>query len=110
MRRLAYLEGGVRRAAKVDANHGDVVAHLRKLGWSVESTARLGGGFPDLIVGKWRKFCALIEVKDGSKSPSARKLTPDEQAFAERWTGPYIVALSGEDAHAQLTALLREAA
>lgn len=29
----------------------------------------------------------LVEIKDGSKPPSARRLTPDEEAFRNTWTG-----------------------
>jgi hypothetical protein len=94
----------MRRAAKLDGNHNAIADYLRGLGWSVESTAGLGNGFPDLAVSK-PGFCALIECKDGSLPPSARKLTPKEQAFAKRWAGPLIVALSGEDAAEQLLAL-----
>ncbi len=92
------------RAKKIDANHNDVADYLRAVGWSVFSTAALGSGFPDLLVGR-PGFAAVVEVKDGAKPPSARKLTPDEQRFAESFTGPYIVALSGEDAHRQLMAM-----
>lgn len=60
---------------------------------------------PDLAVSRG-SFVALIEVKDGSLPPSARKLTPKEQAVKDNWQGPYIVALSGEDALAQLAELM----
>ena len=62
-------------ARKVDRNHGDVREALRKAGWLVVDTARVGSGFPDLIACKGTRieFC---EVKDGAKVPSAQKLTP----------------------------------
>lgn len=31
----------------------------------------------------------MIEIKDGSKPPSKRKLTPDEARFRGSWTGGY---------------------
>jgi len=38
------------RAAKVDANHSEIVSALRKCGISVQSTASIGKGFPDLAI------------------------------------------------------------
>lgn len=67
----------MRRAAKVDANQSAIVAALRGLGALVEPMHAVGGGFPDLLVmHRGRTF--LVEVKDGGKPPSARKLTPDQ--------------------------------
>jgi hypothetical protein len=94
----------VRRAARRDANHKSVGDHLRALGWSVLDLADAGDGVPDYAIGK-PGIAVLVEVKDGSKPPSARKLTEKEQWVRDNWTGPYIVALSGEDAAAQLLAL-----
>lgn len=74
----------MRRAAKVDANHADIREALRKAGWHVEDTFKLGNGFPDLVAIKHGRV-EFIEVKDGRKSPSARKLTEDEQALANRF-------------------------
>jgi hypothetical protein len=75
------------RARKIDANQNEVVAALRRIpGCSVAITSMVGQGFPDLVVGyKGRNY--LIELKDGSKPPSARKLTPDEERFHQKWTG-----------------------
>ena len=55
----------MRRAAKVDSNHHDIVKAYRKGGWSVYSTAQLGDGFPDLVVAPPWDFDGvfLIEVK-----------------------------------------------
>jgi hypothetical protein len=93
----------MRRAAKRDANHTDVGDYLRARGWSVLDLASSGNGVPDYAVGK-TGFACLVEVKDGNKPPSRHKLTPDEQAVRDRWEGPYIVALSGEDAEIKLAA------
>jgi hypothetical protein len=43
---------------------------------------------PDLLVG-YGGLCLPVEVKDGSKPPSARKLTPDEERFRMNWRGGY---------------------
>jgi Holliday junction resolvase len=71
----------MRRAPRLDKNHAEVVKELKSRGWHVESTAALGGGFPDLLIAR-KGVMKLIEVKDGSKIPSARKLTTKEALFA----------------------------
>lgn len=81
------------RARRVDANHRDIIAALRKCGASVKDTSRLPG-FVDCVIG-FRKRLWLAEIKDGDKPPSARKLTPDEQDFHDTWRGPAIVILTG---------------
>lgn len=76
------------------------------MGWSVLDLAQYGVSV-DYAVGK-PGFAALLEVKDGSKPPSARKLTDNEKKLRDSWEGPYVVALSLEDAVRQLAALWRE--
>jgi len=80
------------RAAKVDLNQAAIVAALRKCGVSVQSTASIGKGFPDLVCAKSDK-CWLIEVK-GPKG----KLTPDQHAFLADWRGEVHIARSVDDA------------
>lgn len=87
----------MRRAARVDANHGEIVAALRKIGATVTSTAGVGNGFPDLAVG-WRGMTLLLEVKDGSKPPSAKQLTDDERKWHAEWRGHADVVESVEEA------------
>lgn len=67
----------IRRAAKVDRNQAEIVAALRAIGAKVTSLAAVGNGVPDLLV-LYRRVWHLLEIKDGSKPPSARKLTPDQ--------------------------------
>lgn len=64
----------MRRAAKVDANHGHIVAALRAAGAAVTDTSAVGQGFPDIVV-SFRGWWYLLEIKDGMKRPSARRLT-----------------------------------
>jgi len=71
---------------KVDNNQAEIVDEYRALGFSVFSCAPMGKGFPDLVVGKYN-ITDLVEVKDGSKPPSARKLTPDQIEFFDNWKG-----------------------
>jgi hypothetical protein len=65
-----------RRAKRIDANQPDIVQALRKGGAKVWVL-----GTPcDLLVGVRGRFRTL-EVKDGTKPPSKRALTPDEQDY-----------------------------
>lgn len=56
------------------------------MGVSVYVTSMVGKGFPDIIVGV-RKRNWLIELKNGDKSESRRKLTPSEKEFFLTWQG-----------------------
>lgn len=87
----------MRRAARTDSNHAEIVEALRRAGASVQSLAAVGSGCPDLLVGH-RGRNVLLEVKDGSKSPSRRKLTPDEHVWHARWNGQVVTVESVEQA------------
>lgn len=87
----------MRRAAKVDDNQGEIVAALRRAGCSVQSLAGVGRGFPDLAVG-FRGKNFFLEIKDGSKPPSQRRLTPDEESFHTSWRGHVTIVENIEDA------------
>lgn len=87
----------MRRAARQDANHRDIVEALRAIGASVADTSGVGGGFSDLVVG-FRGRNYLVEVKDGRKPPSARKLTQDQKDFVAGWRGHWACVMSPDDA------------
>jgi Holliday junction resolvase len=80
------------RAAKVDANHGEIVKALRDAGASVQSLATVGKGCPDLVVGKGPDTF-LIEVK-GPKG----KLTDDQVKFIGEWRGVVHIVRTVDDA------------
>ncbi len=87
----------MRRAARIDANQPEIVQALRDVGASVSVTSMVGKGFPDIVVG-YRGQNYLIEIKDGSKPPSQRKLTPDEQEWHDLWRGTVHIANSTDEA------------
>jgi Holliday junction resolvase len=76
----------MRRAARTDSNHEEIVKALRAVGATVQSLAGVGHGVPDLLVGYEGKTI-LMEIKDGAKSPSKRELTPDQVKWIDNWTG-----------------------
>jgi hypothetical protein len=82
---------------RIDANQVEIVKALRKVGCSVQILSAVGRGCPDIIVGRAGQNY-LLELKDGSKVPSKRVLTPDEQVWHERWSGSVHVVESIEDA------------
>jgi hypothetical protein len=61
----------------------------------------LGGGAPDLLVG-FRGQNFTLEVKDGTKAPSDRKLTLAEVEWVSTWRGQVAVVCSIDDALAVL--------
>lgn len=83
----------MRRAARTDANQPDIVAALRKIGATVQPLHAVGQGCPDLLAG-YRGQNFLIEVKDGAKPPSARKLTDDQVEWHASWKGQVVVVES----------------
>jgi hypothetical protein len=79
---LASLRGNrhLRRAAKIDGNHGEIADAFRKAGWLVLSLAPVGRGVPDLLVSRHGRF-RLVEVKT-----KRGKLTRDQAEFmASGW-------------------------
>ena len=80
------------RAAKIDLNQPEIVAALRKAGVSVQSTASIGKGFPDLVAAKGDKVW-LIEVKGPKGKP-----TDDQIEFMAGWRGVVHVARTPDDA------------
>ena len=95
----------MRRAAKVDANQAKIVQTLRAIGASVAHLHALGKGVPDILVGYHGKNY-LIEIKDGLRKPSERRLTKDEQAFADEWRGQVGTAHSTDEALAIVGAVV----
>ncbi len=86
----------MRRAARTDGNHKEIVAAFRKLGVSVRQTYQLPDGGGDIVVGV-HGFNVLVEIKDGNLSPSKRELTPDEQVFRDDWKGWHEIVESIDD-------------
>lgn len=77
-----------RPVANRDANHGEIVAALRAVGCTIVDLAAVGGGVPDLLVG-YRGVNLLVEVKDGSRVPSERRLRPSQLEFRDEWRGQW---------------------
>lgn len=82
---------------KVDSNQTRVVKALRELGATVQHLHAVGKGCPDLLVG-YKGGNYLLEVKDGEKAESQRKLTPDQVIWHYDWKGQVAIVTSPRDA------------
>lgn len=95
----------MRRAARRDENHGSIKDVFESLDCSVLDVAGIPVGF-DLIIG-YKTQAIAVEVKDGEKSPSAQKLTPNEFSAHLNWRGPKAIVTSNDEAVA-VAKLLRQ--
>lgn len=71
-----------RRAPRKDANHGACVNAFRALGCLVQVVSETGAF--DLVVGCGSRM-RWVEIKDGERPKSQRKLTPEQVVFQQRW-------------------------
>jgi len=94
------------RAARIDANHEQVVLALRTAGATVQSLAAVGQGVPDLLVGFQGKTL-LMEIKDGNKTPSERRLTEPQLKWHGAWRGGPLAVVDGVDAALRMLGVLK---
>ncbi len=74
----------MRTRGRVDASHGPLRDFFRAHGVRFLDLAAIGHGCPDALVGFGERL-ALVEIKDGAKSPSRRVLTTDQIMFHQQW-------------------------
>ncbi len=80
-------------AKRTDANQSAIVKALRKEGYKVYLTHRVGFGFPDLLCVSKSHIAVLLEVKDGNDG-----LNENEQIFFAEYPAPHRVVCSPEQA------------
>lgn len=93
----------MRRAAKRDSNHAEIVKALRGNGVKVLDLGAVGNGCPDLLVGAQGRL-TLLEIKDGDKPPSARTLTDDQVRFHREWLAAGLPVFTVESIEAAIAA------
>lgn len=99
-------EMSIKRWAKnVDANQKQVVEMLRAHGVSVDYWGEKGA--PDLVCG-YRGVTFLVEVKDGKKVPSARKLRDSQIIWQQKWRGSPVWVVESADVVPTLLARVME--
>lgn len=90
----------IRRA---DANQAAVTKALRKVGAAVTPIHVVGKGVADLLV-SFRNTWYVLELKDGTKPPSARVLTEDERYWIQEQKAHVAIINSPEEAVRYITA------
>ena len=90
-------------AKRTDGNHKQVKADLEAAmpGVSVFDASGMGKGFPDLVIGLFKRTW-LVEIKDPTKSASRRRLTAAQVGFHENWKGEVITACSAAEVYAHM--------
>lgn len=73
-----------------DGNHSQVLSRLRDLFPCCEDHSQQTVGY-DVLVKSARGSVFLVEIKDGSLSPSRREMSDNEKAMAIRWGRSYRV-------------------
>lgn len=84
------------RANRIDSNQVEIVEYFRSWGCTVLNISSLKNAC-DLVVARHGRTI-MIEIKDGAKPKSARKLTSGEQKFKEEWAGCWRLCESIKDA------------
>jgi len=87
----------MRRAARADDNQAEIVQALLRMGATVQHLHSVGDGCPDIVCG-FKNKNYLIEIKDGNKPPSRRKLTPVQERWHRLWAGQHAVVKTPEEA------------
>ncbi len=70
-------------ARKKDDNHDEIVDEFKRLGCGVKDVHNLPD-FVDIII-CYKSATVMVEIKDGAKPASARKLTSGEKKFSDEW-------------------------
>lgn len=83
----------MRRAAKVDSNHAEIVAALRAHGCKVADLSGVGKGLPDILVWipAWNRW-VLVEIK----SPGG-KLNDRQRKWHEEYKGCMVFVVTSAD-------------
>lgn len=97
----------MRRRARIDSNHREIVAALRDVGATVLDLSGVGNGAPDLLIG-YRGCNLLLEVKRPDSGPVKAGLRPEQAAWHQRWAGHVTTVRTIADALAAVGAVERQ--
>ena len=85
----------MRHKARIDANQNRIRDVFRKMGATWQSLASVGSGCPDAVIG-YEGGNYMVEIKDGEKPISKRRLTPQQQDWFANWAGQVTIIESEE--------------
>jgi len=88
------------RAKKKDGNHHEIVREFEKRDCIVEDMTERTNFCDILVIIRQTWQCAFIEIKDGRKPPSQRRLTDGEIKFRDKCntnSAPWYLCESVED-------------
>ena len=91
----------MRRAARVDANHKQIVKGLRSSGCTVQDLSAVGKGCPDILVGR-NGVNVLMEIKTAKG-----KLSDVQKSWHESWRGLVATVTSYDQAIEILNEILK---
>jgi len=94
------------RRGRIDDNQQAIVNILRTTGATVVLLSGVGKGVPDLLVG-FRGVTLLMEIKDGKKPPSDRKLTTDQQKWHAEWRGGALAIVDSADSALRMIGVIK---
>lgn len=92
---------------RTDGNQTQIFKVFRGMGCTVLNLSNLGHS-ADALVAITPVRQPLIEIKDGSKPPSQRKLTPAEEKFHREWKGELYIINNEDEAIALVNRIRRE--
>lgn len=75
-----------KRGRSLDANHLEIIRALEAAGCTVLDLSAVGGGAPDLAVGRGR-VTYLLEIKHGVRARYAYKDDAHQREAQSRWRG-----------------------
>lgn len=92
LRRLRWMEVGMRYGARKDQNHKEIVDALKDCGSSVYDLSAMGMGVPDCVVwasNQWN----LVEIKNPKNTYGRRGLNRNQQKWLSQWRGGPVYVL-----------------
>ena len=83
----------MRHLHRVDANQAEIIAALRRIGFSVLSLTKMGNGCPDLLAARANRNLLL----EGKNADGLNRTEQSQSDFAKSWNAPVYVVRNADD-------------